>query len=145
MIQPVSGPKFLQFLVAALSLLVAFSCAKNEDEFSMQRRQLRRNNPVNITREDPVNYYYQDPGVRSGGYQQQYVVPVQPQYYQPAPVYIPPSYQVPASRFYSNPYAIPASNVAPRYDIDQYYVAPNRYRNVETQQKLPRDTGIDKN
>jgi len=137
MVKPVFGLKFLQFLLGVLCLFFTFSCANNVDEFEGQRRQLRNNNPINITQEDPVNYYYQDPGARSGSYQRQQYgapVPVQPYYYQ-QPAYIPGGYQVPASRFYSNPYAIPPSSGYQRYDIDQYYVPPTRYRNIENQQR----------
>jgi len=134
MLKPVFGFKFLQFVAVVSYLFFTFSCAKEVDEFSGQRRRLRTNNPVNITQEDPVNYYYQDPSARTG-YPPQYGAP-SPAYYPPvAPSYIPNSYQVPASRFYSNPYAIPAAPRGyQRYDIDQYYVPPTRYRNIERQQ-----------
>lgn len=122
-----------------LVLLFAFSCHGNvDDQYLQQRKQLRQNSQISVTQE-PDNYYYQAPGVRSGGYQQQYAPPVvvQPQYYYQPPVvqpYVPPSYQAPGSRFYSNPYAIPPANSYQRYDIDQYYVPPTRYRNIERQQ-----------
>lgn len=121
--------KFLRFVLAAFCLLSALSCAQNSDEFARQRQHLRSNNPINVTQEDPVNYYYQEPNTRNSRYGQQYQSP----YYQPVPAYMPGSYQVPASRFYSNPYAIPPSNVNPRYDMDQYYVPPTNYRNIERQ------------
>lgn len=138
MFKPDFGLKFLQFLLGAFCLFLTFSCASDVDEFAGQRRQFRNNNPVNITQEDPMNYYYQDPAARSGMYTGQYgrQAPAQPYYYQQqvVPAYAPGSYQVPASRFYSNPYAIPPSNRYQRYDADQYYVPPSRYRNIESQQ-----------
>ena len=149
MVKPIFGLKNLQFILGAFLLLFSFSCASDVDEFEGQRRHLRTNNPVNITQEDPVNYYYQNPAARAGNYGGQYggqygvPVPAQPYYYQPvAPAYVPGGYQVPASRFYSNPYAIPPSSSGyQRYDMDQYYVPPTRYRNIERQQ--PNATGYD--
>ena len=143
MVKPVFGLKILQFVVAVFYLLFTFSCVTQGDEFAEQRRQLRKNNPVNITQEDPVNYYYQEPSSRTGYAPQQYGVPA-PVYYQPVtPTYVP----VPASRFYSNPYAIPAAPTGyQRYDMDQYYVPPTRYRNIERQQpsvNIHHDDGAD--
>lgn len=136
--------KISRYFLVAFCVLGLFSCAKNEDEFARQRQQLRRNNPINVTQEDPINYYYQDPGIRNGGYGNPYTVPA-PYYQQVVPAYSPGAYQVPASRFYSNPYAIPPSSVAPRYDIDQYYVAPRGYRNIERPQRALDSSGFDKN
>lgn len=60
----------------------------------------------------------------------------QQQQYQPAPYN-----GAPGSRFYSNPYSVPQPSYYPNYDVDQYYVPPTNYNNVEPEQKQSNSQG----
>jgi hypothetical protein len=123
--------KIIKFSYLLLYTFLIFSCAP-VDKYSDERGELR-NNLNSQPRQDPTNYYYQQPQVPNS-YQQR-----QPYYYQQQQQqYAPQNYGVPASRYYSNPYAIPPSNSYQRYDADQYYVPPNYYQNIESpQQQIP--------
>lgn len=81
------------------------------------------------------DYYRQSPYQ----YQQQNPYAAYPTQYQQYPQGAPyaPQYQGGGSRYYSNPYAIPAAPAGPgyyqRYDVDQYYMPPTHYNNIEQQ------------
>jgi hypothetical protein len=46
---------------------------------------------------------------------------------------VPKYYYPPNSRYYNDPYILPQQNASPYYDIDQYYVPPTNYYNIETE------------
>ncbi len=137
-----------EFAAAILLLLVINSCNKGDPYlydrtgFDRDARPVVAPNP-NVRTSAP-EYYQQQPQygnsyqqvplgyAPASPYPQQYQNQQVPLGYAPIPSY-PPQYQQGGSRYYSNPYAIPpANNYYPqRYDVDQYYVPPTYYNNVE--------------
>lgn len=134
-----------KLLASGLLLLVVSSCSKSDPYlydrtgFDRDARPVVAPNP-NVKTSSP-EYYQQQPPYGSGYQQapQAYApIPYQPQY--PAygqPVYPQQYPQQGGSRYYSNPYAIPPSNnyYPQRYDVDQYYVPPTYYNNIEPNQR----------
>jgi hypothetical protein len=96
---------------------------QTQQEYQQNIPQIQRPTP-----QQPIVPQNQ-PTTMGNPYQQNYRQQQYPNYYYPSP------YQQggsPGSRFYSDPYAIPPANqYYQRYDMDQYYVPPNYYNNVE--------------
>lgn len=135
-----------KLLSSGLLLLVVSSCSKSDPYlydrtgFDRDARPVVAPNP-NVKTSSP-EYYQQQPPYGSGYQQapQAYApIPYQPQYpaYAQPPVYPQQYPQQGGSRYYSNPYAIsPSNNYYPqRYDVDQYYVPPTYYNNIEPTQR----------
>lgn len=136
---------FVRSVVVTLALLLFLSSCSKKDPYLYDRPGFDKGTMPNLppsndrgyVRVAPDYYYRQPQPVQQPSY------PPQQQYYQqqggypaqnPGGYYQPYTNQAPpSSRFYSNPYAIPPSNNYPYYDGDQYYVPPNAYQNIETQ------------
>lgn len=136
---------FNKFLPKAASLcFVVFIISCGRDPYLYDRTGFDENarpvvapnpNAVNASAPDyyrqpyPPQYYQQSSPYNS-------YPPVYQQYPQGAP-YQTLQYQGGGSRYYSNPYAIPpAAPNYQRYDVDQYYVPPTYYNNIEQQRPV---------
>ena len=142
----------------SIGLILASSCYSDKHEYLYDKvgfERGRRPNEINSDTpgRDTPDYYYRQgaydgskplpptqapvpPAAPPQPYQPQNVAPQYRQQYYAAPApYGQPYYsysQAPAgSRFYSNPYAIPPAPRYLNYDVDQYYVPPSYYNNVE--------------
>ncbi len=145
------------FVVLIFSLFIT-SCSSNRpylyDKPGFDAGTMPQGVSPNVHNQAPPGYYQQPTyPPQAAPYQYQQQAPYPPQYqqqphYPPQQQYTqPPQQTPPGSRFYSNPYAIPPAGGNPyptRYDVDQYYVAPYYYNNVEPTQSnnsVRRDSG----
>lgn len=133
--------KITQLFFAGLLMILAACKAGNDtylydkSGFDSGRRPTDvQQNPEGINRVAPDYYYRQAAPQDSYGQ-----VPVQgyaPQANYQQPPRVTPVYSAGGSRYYSNPYAMPPSNQYPNYDVDQYYIPPTYYNNVEPQSQI---------
>lgn len=143
---------FVRYFFLILLIILNFACSADENRYDLYSmpgfdpgtRPNMRNQSLNngIRFEE---FYQQDPNaaiqeqiitdrIRNNNYRQDFIDSnMVPNYSQQ---------NIPNSRFYANPYEFNQPNPYQSRDIEQFYVPPNYYQNIERSYSVPQNINI---